>query len=147
LVALMFRLTRHLNFFISLFMVTLALSLGYHPAGISGYLMIGNFSLAVLAGFGLKIILLKKERFSQALKRVYVLTGSFMLLAFGLGYGLILLGKERLAKIVGFFSQIPFSKLINWADQLVGGLQYSLDLISLHVYAQLIILFLVYWII
>lgn len=147
LVALMFRLTRHLNFFIFLFVATLVLSLGHHPAGISGYLMIGNFSLAVLAGFGLKIILLKKERFSLVLKRVYVLIGSFMLLAFGLGYGFILLGKERVAKIAGFFSQIPLSRLINWADQLVGGLQYSLDLISMHVYVQLIILFLVYWII
>ncbi|MBI5554417.1 MAG: hypothetical protein HY920_01005 [Elusimicrobia bacterium] len=147
LVALMFRLTRHLNFFIFLLIGALVLSFGHHPDGISGCLMIGNFSLAVLAGFGLKIILLKKERFSLVLKRVYVLTSSFMLLAFGLGYGLILLGKERLAKIAGIFSQIPLSKLVIWADQLVGGLQYSLDLISLHVYTQLIILFLVYWII
>ncbi|MDD5131732.1 MAG: PGPGW domain-containing protein [bacterium] len=147
LVAMMFRLTRHLNFFILLFVVTMALSLGHHSAGISGYLVVTSFSLAVLAGFGLKIVLLKKERFSLALKRVYVLIGSFMLLAFGLGYSLILIGKERLAKTVGVFIHIPFHKLANWADQLIGGLQYSLNLVSLHIYAQLIILFLVYWVI
>ncbi|MDD5491446.1 MAG: YfhO family protein [bacterium] len=147
LVAMMFRLTRHLNFFIFLFAMTTILSLGYHPAGISGYLLVISFSLSVLAGFGLKIILLKKERFSLALKRVYILIGSFMLLAFGLGYGLILIGKERLAKTAGIFVHLPFYKLASWADQLIGGLQYSLNLISLHVYVQLIILFLVYWII
>jgi uncharacterized protein len=147
LVAMMFRLTRHLNFFILLFSVTMVWSLGNHPSGISGYLVISSFSLAVLAGFGLKIILLKKEHFSLALKRVYILIGSFMLLSFGLGYSLILIGKERLAKIAGLFSHNPFYKIVSWADQLIGGLQYSLNLVSLHVYAQLIILFLVYWII
>lgn len=147
LVAMMFRLTRHLNFFILLFGATMVLSLGNHPEGISGYLLIGSFSLAVLAGFGLKIILLKKEHFSLALKRVYVLIGSFMLLAFGLGYTLILIGRERLAKAASIFIHSPFYQVASWADQLVGGLQYSLNLVSLHVYAQLIILFLVYWII
>ncbi|MDD5258782.1 MAG: YfhO family protein [bacterium] len=145
LVSMMSRLTKHLNFFVFLFVAAMALSLSSHPSGISGYLLVVSFSLAVLAGFGLKIILLKKEHFSLALKRVYILIGSFMLLAFGLGYSLILIGKERLAKIAGIFIHIPFYKLAAWADQLIGGLQYSLNLVSLHVYAQLIILFLVYW--
>jgi len=147
LVAIMFRLTRHLNFFIIIFAAAMVWSLGNHPSGISGYLMIASFSLAILAGFGLKIILLKKERFSLILKKLYVLIGSFLLLVFGLGYSLILIGKDRLAAIAGIFSRLPFYKLANWADQLIGGLQYSLNLINLHVYTQLIILFLVYWII
>lgn len=147
LVAIMFRLTRHLNFFIFIFASALVFSFGHHPAGIYGSLLLVSFSLAILAGFGLKIILLKKERFSLVLKRIYVLIGSFMLLAFGLGYCLILIGKERLVSIAGHFSRLPFHQLASWADQLIGGLQYSLNLINLHVYVQLIILFLVYWII
>jgi hypothetical protein len=147
LVALVFRITKHMNYFILLFIGSLALSLGNYPQGITGFLFLENFSLAILAGLGLKILLLKKENFSLVLKRIYVWIGKFLLLLFGGGYILILLGKDRLAKAAYLLGSGSLVNLGLWADKLVGGLQYSLNIINIHLYVQLILLFLIYWVI
>ena len=147
MVALVFRITKHMNYFILLFIGSLALSLGNYPQGITGFLFLENFSLAILAGLGLKILLLKKENFSLVLKQIYVWIGKFLLILFGGGYLLILLGKDRLAKAAYLLGGSALAAPGLWADKMVGGLQYSLNIVNIHLYVQLILLFLIYWVI
>ena len=147
LVALVFRITKHMNFFIVLCLGAFILSLGQHSQGITGYLFIESFGLAILSGLGLKILLLKKENYSIVLKKIYVWLGKFLLMLFASGYLLILLGVDRVARLAVALGGGTYEKMAVWADQVVGGLQYSLNILNIHLYVQLILLFLIYWVI
>lgn len=147
LVSMLFGRLKHITYFTLLFLSALLLSLGRYHFGLDGFIFLQAVSLAVLAGFGLKAILLRRGTFTFILKKIYSGVGIFFLLLFSSGYSFILLGKERLTRLALGWVGEKYSPVVGiWADRLVGGLQYSLNIFHVHFYFQLFVLFIIYWI-